>query len=334
MAHPLGAIDGEQAAGGSNARLQRPLQAGVYAPALTFFDPETEDLDVPTIRKHAVRLVRDGLAGLVIMGSNGEAVHLDRAERQKVVQSTRAALDEAGFTQVPLIVGTGDQSTRGTLELCKDAAAAGGDYVLVVPPSYFRNGMTDDALYDHYSRIADSSPVPVLLYNYPGAVAGIDLDSDLIIKVSQHPNVVGTKFTCGNTGKLTRVASGTNAKTPKDEGSGYMAFGGLADFTLQTFVSGGSGIIAGSANVFPKSCVHVLRLYTQGKIEEAMKVQMLLSEADGALTKGAVAGTKSALQHYAGYGGYPRRPLQHFSDEQARHLNSRLSDIMAFEKTL
>ncbi len=86
--------------------------------------------------------------------------------------------------------------------------------------------------------VADDSPVPILLYNYPGAVAGIDMDSDFIIRMAKHSNIVGTKFTCGNTGKLTRVASAADACTPKKEGSGFMAFGDMVNFTVQTWVSG------------------------------------------------------------------------------------------------
>ena len=96
------------------------------------------------------------------------------------------------------------------------------------------------------------------------------MDSDLRIRLSQHPNIAGAKFTCGNTGKLTRVASALDAKTPGHEGSGYIAFGGMADFTAQTLVSGGSGVIAGGANVFPRIVVRVWDLWTAGKLQEAM----------------------------------------------------------------
>ncbi|KAI9843773.1 MAG: hypothetical protein M1837_006134 [Sclerophora amabilis] len=312
----------------------RPLRAGIYAPTLTFFDPVTEDLDLPDIRRHAVRLATAGLVGLVTMGSNGEAVHLDREERRLVTSNTREALDSAGFEHLPVIAGASEQSLRGTVQLCNEAASAGADYVLVISPSYFRAAMDEDALYEYFTATADNSPLPVVLYNYPGAVAGVDLDSDLIIKLAAHPNIVGTKFTCGNSGKLTRVASATNALTPKHDGSGFMAFGGLADFTLQTLVSGGSGIIAGSANVFPKVCVHVFDLFNQGKIDEAAQVQKLLSKCDWVLTKAAVPGTKSALQQYSGYGGYPRQPLQRVSDSTAEALGAQISEIMKLEQSL
>jgi len=301
---------------------------------MTFFDPETEELDIPIIKKHAVRLAEAGLVGLVTMGSNGEAVHLSPDEKTAVTRATREALDEAGFTQVPIMVGATEGSVRGTIDLIKHSAAAGGEYVLLLPPSYYRGLMDEESVYDYFMAVADGSPLPIVLYNYPGAVAGIDMDSDLLIKIAKHPNITGTKFTCGNTGKLTRVALATNAKTPFQEGSGYMAFGGMCDFTAQTLVSGGSGIIAGGANVMPKVCVKVWDLYVEGKKEEAFELQKVLSKGDWVLTKAAIAGTKSAIQSYYGYGGYPRRPLKRLEEVRVQGIASGIEEVMKVEKSL
>jgi L-threo-3-deoxy-hexylosonate aldolase len=301
---------------------------------MTFFDPDTEELDLPTIRRHAVRLAQAGLKGLVTMGSNGEAVHLSREEKITVTQETRAALDEAGFAHIPIMVGASDQSIRGTVSLCRDAASAGGEYVLLVSPSYYRYAMDEDTLVAYFTSVADDSPLPIVLYNYPGAVAGIDMDSDLLIRLAKHPNIVGTKFTCGNTGKLTRVALATTAKTAADEGSGYMAFGGMADFTAQTAASGGSGIIAGGANVIPKTCVKVWNLWNEGKLKEAFEMQKILSKGDWVLTKAAIPGTKSAIQSYYGYGGYPRRPLKRLSNEAAAAVKEGIKEVMELEMSL
>ncbi|KAK7408018.1 L-threo-3-deoxy-hexylosonate aldolase [Neonectria punicea] len=324
------------ASNGSNgaAAHRRPLPTGIYAPTMTFFDPETEELDIPIIKKHAERLARAGLAGLVTMGSNGEAVHCTREEKLAVTKATREALDEAGFESVPIILGATEGSVKGTIELSKLAKDAGADYTLVLPPSYYKAQMDEDAIYNYFISLADGSPLPIILYNYPGAVAGVDMDSDFLIKLAQHPNIIGTKFTCGSTGKLTRVALATDAKTPFQEGSGYMAFGGIADFTLQTLVSGGSGIIAGGANVMPKACVRVWNLYASGKKDEAQALQKKLSKGDWVLTKAAIAGTKSAIQSYYGYGGYPRQPLKRLSDEQTAAIKKGVSEIMEIELSL
>ncbi|EON97449.1 putative dihydrodipicolinate synthase protein [Phaeoacremonium minimum UCRPA7] len=301
---------------------------------MTFFDPETEELDIPVIKKHAVRLVRDGLAGLVTMGSNGEAAHCTREEKAAVTQATREALDEAGFKDTPVIVGATEGSVKGTIELCKIAEKAGGDYVLLLPPSYFRTLVDEDVIYNYFTAVADGSPLPLILYNYPGAVAGIDMDSDLLIRLAKHPNIIGTKFTCGNTGKLTRVALATNAKTPFSEGSGYMAFGGMCDFTTQTLISGGSGIIAGGANVMPKVCARVWNLYAEGKKDEAEALQKTLSKCDWVLTKASIAGTKSAIQSYFGYGGFPRAPLKRLDGVRTSAIADGIKEVMDIEKSL
>lgn len=325
-----------------------PLRPGVYCPTVTFFQPDTEELDVASIRKHAVRLAKAGLVGLVTMGSNGEAVHLSREERKTVTRESRAALDEAGYQNVAIIAGASEQSVRGTVELAKECAEAGAEYILTVPPSYYRYAVgNDESIYEFFTAVADQSPLPVILYNYPGAVAGIDMDSDLIIRISQHPNIVGTKFTCANTGKLTRVARALDAITPTapfpiKSGSAtksaanhpYVAFGGIADFTLQTLISGGSAIIVGGANVIPRTCVQVFNLWSQGKIAEAYELQKILSDGDWVLTKAAIPGTKQAIQLFYGYGGYPRRPLGRLSEASVKTLESKLQEIMSVENSL
>ncbi|KAF1360764.1 dihydrodipicolinate synthetase-like protein [Lizonia empirigonia] len=308
---------------GNGVKKERtPLRAGVYSPTMTFFDPETEELDVATIKKHAVRLAEAGLVGLVTMGSNGEAVHLSRAEKQTVTRATREALDEAGYKNVPVIVGASEHGIKLTIELAKEAAEAGGEYILT------------EAIEEYFTKVADASPLPIIIYNYPGAVSGIDIDSDLLIKLGKHPNIVGTKFTCGNTGKLTRVAYALNAVSTKSEGSGYMALGGIADFTAQTAACGGSGIIAGGANVIPKTCVKVWNLCAEGKLEEAFELQKKLSKGDWVLTKAAIPGTKSAIQSYFGYGGYPRRPLKRLSKEKTDAVAEGIKEIMEIEMSL
>ncbi|CAG8962196.1 hypothetical protein HYFRA_00005248 [Hymenoscyphus fraxineus] len=317
-----------------HASARRTLLPGIYAPTMTFFDPVTEELDIPTIKRHAIRLAEAGLVGLVTMGSNGEAVHCSVDEKCAVTKATREALDSAGFDKVPIIVGATEGSVRGTLSLIAESEKAGGEYVLLLPPSYFRGFMDEDAVYNYFIEVASASTLPIILYNYPGAVAGIDMDSDLLIRLAKHPNIVGTKFTCGNTGKLTRVALATNAKTPFSEGSGYMAFGGMCDFTAQTLISGGSGIIAGGANVMPKVCVKVWNLYSEGKKEEAFELQKVLSKGDWVLTKAAIAGTKGAIQSYYGYGGFPRRPLKRNDEVKTSAIKEGIDEVMKVEFSL
>lgn len=145
---------------------QRRPDAGIYVPTLAFFD-SNEDLDLDTTRKHALRLARAGVKGIVTHGSNGEAAHLDHQERMQMTAATREALDGAGYENMSIIVGCGAQSTRETIKLCQEAHASGGNYALVLPPSYFASLLSPAMLLDHYRKVADASPIPILMFASP-----------------------------------------------------------------------------------------------------------------------------------------------------------------------
>lgn len=300
----------------------RPLTGGVYVPTVVFFDAN-EDVDVATIEKHAAFLATTGIAGIVVQGSNGEAVHLDRAERKLVAATTRKALDAAGYGQLPVIVGVGAQSTRETIQFSKDAAEAGADYVIALPPSYYKGLDTSASRLKYFTDVADASPLPVLIYNFPGAANGVDLNSDEIIALSQHPNITGVKLTCGNTGKLARIAA--SAK------SGFVTLGGSNDFTLPTLIAGGQGVIAGTANIIPRASIEVYKLYTEGKVAEAQKLQEIVARGDWVTIAGGFPAVKAALQVFYGYGGVPRRPTPAADNET---IKAKLAEAWALETSL
>lgn len=314
---------------------RRPLLPGVYVPTPAFFDPVSEDIDVETTASHAVRLAQAGVAGITTQGSNGEAVHLSHKERNLITSTTRQALDAAGFTNLPVMVGCGAQSTREAIELCQEAHAAGGDYALILPPAYYQGLFNADSVSSFFRDVAAASPIPILIYNYPGAVAGLDLNSDTVTALAAaHPNIVGCKLTCGNTGKLARVATATQAATPSNPGSGFLCTGGSADFTLQTMIAGGSGIIAGLANIAPKACVRLIQLYEAGDLKAAQELQAVVARGDWAAIRGGVVGTKSALMSFFGYGGYARKPLPRPGKEENLKWRQGFEELVAAEKAL
>jgi 4-hydroxy-2-oxoglutarate aldolase len=314
--------------------MRRALTPGIYVPTVAFFDPVTDNVDVETVASHAVRLAKAGVAGIATQGSNGEAVHLSHKERNLVTSTTRKALDAAGFGYMPIIVGCGAQSTRESIELCEEAASAGGDYALVLPPGYYQGLFSKDTIMSFFNDVATASPIPILIYNYPGAVSGLDLNSDAIIELSQHPNIVGCKLTCGNTGKLNRIAAATHATTVSDSGSGFMCMGGSVDFTLQTLIGGGSGVIGGMANIAPKACVKLVKLFEAGKYAEARKLQAVVARGDWAAIQGGIIGTKSALVSHFGYGGYARKPLPRPNKEESRRWRDAFDELVKTENSL
>ena len=317
-----------------DAHQTRPLTPGIYVPTVTFFHPESEELDLAIISKHAVRLARAGIAGITTQGSNGEAVHLSHQERKQVTRTTRKALDDAAFLQMPIIVGCGAQSTRETIEYCHEALASGGDYALVLPPSYFKAMLPQESLIDFFNEVADASPIPILIYNFPAAQGGLDLTSDNINTLAKHPNIVGCKLTCGNTGKLARIAAATSAATSSDSGSGFMCMGGSADFTLQTLVVGGSGVIAGMANVATKDKVKIVDSGSTGKIADDHQLHAVVAHGEWAAITGGIIGTKSALQTYFGYGGYGRKPLPRPSKKEEAAFANSFKELVELERTL
>ena len=286
---------------------------GIYPPVPTFFHDD-ESLDLETMRTHIERLRERGIVNIVALGSNGEAVHLDRDERRAVI----GAIREAAGAQAQILAGSGGQSTRETIALCQLAADAGADVALVLPPSHYGGKMGMAVQRAHFMAVADASPLPVMVYNMPANAAGIDLDAETIISLSTHPNIVGVKDSSGNVTKMAEVAAGAR--------EGFTVLAGSAGFLLPAMVVGALGAIAALANVAPRACLQLMALYEEGKLEDARKLQARLIPVNTAVTSGyGIAGLKTALQFVAHYGGEPRRPLAPLGDAERVRLRSLLA---------
>jgi dihydrodipicolinate synthase/N-acetylneuraminate lyase len=330
----------------------RPLLPGVYVPTLCFYQAGSEDVDEAAVGAHAVRLARAGVAGLATQGSNGEAVHLTHAERRAVTAATRRALDAAGFAHVPVIVGCGAQSTRETVLLAADAKSAGGDYALVLPPSYYASLFRPNAesVLQYFTDVADASPIPIVIYNFPLVVAGIDLTSDMVVALAAHPNIVGVKLTCANTGKLSRIVSATRAGGKSEEASSssppspfalsltespdFLVLAGSADFALPALSVGAHGMLAGLANVAPRACVRVVELWARGALADARALQDVLARGDWVAIQGGLVGTRAGLRALLGYGGNSRRPLPALADEDVEKWGRDFGEIWKLEQEL
>lgn len=121
------------------------------------------------------------------------ATHLTAAERAEVIAQARNALDEAGVTDARIIAGAGAGSAKETVLHCKAAAKGGADAAIVIFPGYYGVGASKDAIKAYFTKVCDESPIPVVLYNFPKCAGGVDLDSDILIELSQHTNVCGVK---------------------------------------------------------------------------------------------------------------------------------------------
>ncbi|KAL5608347.1 hypothetical protein FOBRF1_008844 [Fusarium oxysporum] len=288
---------------GSPKASQLRLGDGVYVPTLAFFTPEDE-VDTSATEKHIIKLLESGVAGIVVHGSNGECAHLSPSERTTIIRVARDTIFHEG----------------------SDAGKAGATHALVLPPSYYGGLLPDDLVIQHYYAVADKSPIPLLVYNFPGAAAGRDLSSDTILSIAKHPNVVGVKLTCGNTGKLARIAA--------DCPEGFWVGGGSADFILQGHAVGANGTISGLANLCPKACVRITELAEEGNWKEARQLQAKVAKADWTAIKTGFVGVKAALGHFSGYGGEPRRPCVAPSQKDLDTIAQGFQEVMDLEVTL
>ncbi|KAH9928765.1 dihydrodipicolinate synthetase [Amylocystis lapponica] len=309
-------------ANGAHSSRPRPLTTGIYAPIPTFFLPGSEDLDLESFKAHVVRAAKAGVRPL-IAGSMGEASHLTHSERTAVIRAGREALDGAGFAEFPVIAGTGTGSTRETIELCKEAKEAGADYAIVIASGYFAGVLAGHkkALKAYWMEVAEKSPIPVIIYNYPGASGGIDLDSDLVTELAiECPNLAGIKLTCGNVGKLTRICATVSEPSfsslypRKFKDAPFLVLGGYADFILPSTYANGHGAITGLGNVAPYTIAKLFEL-AQASLKnptvlpEAQRLQGIVGRADYTISKAGISGTKALLEKLYGYGGLPRKPL-------------------------
>ena len=315
------------------------LPSGVYVPMLAFFT-SSDNIDVPTTQRHTARLLAAGVAGLVVHGSNGENVHMSRRERREVIEAVADAVrhETDSHTPVPIIAGCGAQSLRETVELCREAREAGASHALILPPGYYASILNKDAIVKYFHDVAAASPIPILIYNFPGAANGVDLDSDTLLRIAAHPRVVGVKLTCGNTGKLARMVAGA----PKVRGGreDFFVAGGSADFILQGLVVGAHGTISGFANLAPRACVRIGELFEQGRLKEARELQHEVARADWLAIRYGFVGVKAAMPYFHGDGEVscvePRLPFTKLDaeGEAVREIQHGMAGTLAIETGL
>ncbi|RSL73780.1 hypothetical protein CEP54_000174 [Fusarium duplospermum] len=290
----------------------KPFPAGIHVPCLTWFaNDANQEIDWDLQKKHIEFLVNSGLDGIVIAGTNGEAVTLTAAEKSQLVRTTREIATLAGRPNITITLGTSSQCTREVINETNLAKEAGADFVLVLTPSYFHFAMTQDAIVEFFEELADASPVPVVIYNFPGVVAGLDVNSEMLERLGQHPNIVGVKLTCGGIAKVARVA----AQYKPEE---FTALAGQSDWLVPAMAVGATGTITGVANLYPKVCTQIFELYKAGKTQEAEAAQLQLAKMEWGFAKGGINGTKWVVAKLRGYpleSCHCRRPYPKYSDE-------------------
>jgi len=271
---------------------------GIIAPVVTPFDPSGEACDLAGFASNLRAHMEAGLAGVVVAGSTGEAPLLSETERVALLESARAIIPRDRW----LIAGIGAESTRLTIERAKSAGTAGADAVLVVAPHYYPQSGTFDAIIGHYTRIADASPVPVLLYNIPQYMH-YNLPAPAVHQLAQHPNIVGMKDSGGD---LSILAGFLRAQSPK-----FSVLTGNASILQSALAAGVRGGILAVAIFAPALVLALVEAAQAGRASDAAAIQAQLVPLGREIVAAfGPAGVKAACDAVGLRGGPPRSPLQ------------------------
>src|SRR5512140_575151 len=194
-------------------------------------------LDLPRLKSLIEWHIAEGTDGVVIVGTTGESPTVDVEEHERLIE---AAVEYAG-RRIPVIAGTGGNSTREAIELTRFAKKAGADYALSVVPYY--NKPTQEGLYRHFKAIAESTDIPVILYNVPSRTVA-DLQKDKVLRLAEVSGIVGLKESTSNIERVTDLL--------KRMPNGFMVFSGNDDAALAYVLLGANGVISVTANVAPR----------------------------------------------------------------------------------
>jgi len=280
--------------------------SGVLPPIATPF--QDGKLAIDKLKKNFRKWNQTGLSGFLVLGSNGEAVFLNEKEKMKMMEVSRQAIPKSKI----MMVGTGMEATQETIQFTNQAAKMGADCALVVTPCYFKGSMRPQILHDHFISVAESSKIGILLYNVP-QFTGINMEPELVAKLSEHPNIIGIKDSSGNIGQLSEIVHLSQ--------KGFTVFVGSAPVFFPALCVGAVGGILAVAQVAPQACVNILNLFTKGKMDEARTIQSRMTPlAKAVTTKYGIGGLKMALDMVGYFGGDPRPPLKRPGKEVEEEL--------------
>lgn len=271
-----------------------PLR-GVIPPLVTPFRADGT-VDLAAFEANIELLGSSGLAGFLVLGSNGEAAGLEQEEKLELIATARRLAPGRS-----LLVGTGTESTRGTVALTRKAADLGADAVLVLTPHYYRGRMTSEALRRYFEAVADASPIPVYLYSVP-AFTGLPWPPGLAPALAGHPRVAGMKESSGDIGLLGRIVSSVPPSFEVLCGSAPVFYPALC-------VGAQAGILA-VANCVPQAVLGLYEAFVAGDHARARSLQEALTPLAVAVTSTwGVAGLKTAMDLAGLRGGNVRGPL-------------------------
>lgn len=276
-------------------KLQHPLYRKIIPPIST--PVKDERVSREQLRFNIEKMNGSAVGGYLVLGSNGETVLLTPAERLMVIETARRYTPPDKV----LVAGTGRESTRGTIALTRKAAELGADYALIGNPCYFRAAMNRDLLYDHYLAVAESSRIPIIVYNSP-AFTGINLEAALIAELSRHPNICGVK---DGTGNIAQLAEFIRLGAPD-----FLTITGNAPTFLPALFAGISGGMMPITNLFPDAWIRMMACFHENDLAGARRLEAVLGPLTKTVMRYGPGGIKAAMDLLGYHGGPPLRPLK------------------------
>jgi len=273
---------------------------------------ENEDLDLPRLKWFLDHLIAGGIHGVFVLGTNSEFYALDEREKQEVIATAVSHVDR----RVPVFAGTGAESTREAVRLTKMAEREGADGVSVITPYFI--SPSQEEIYDHYRRVAESTKLPVLLYNNPSTCGGLKIDVETVTRLAEIPNVFGVKDSSGdlqNTVEYVRVV-------PKR----FAVMMGRDTLIFPALMMGACGAVPATGNLAPKLLVEIYERFRAGDLEGSRAAQQKLNPVRLALTLGTPpGGVKSALELLGMSLGPSRAPVGRLSPEKLQKMRTALT---------
>lgn len=251
-------------------------------------------------------LLANGTEGLIVAGTTGESPTLSTEEKVKLFKFVVDVVDG----RAPVIAGTGSYNTRESIHLTMLAEETGVDGIMLVVPYY--NKPSQEGLYQHFKAIAESTKLPIMLYNIPGR-SSINMSVDTVVRLAQIPNIVALKDASGNLDAMSDIIS----KTPKD----FSLYSGDDGITLPVLSIGGVGVISVAAHIIGNEMQTMIKKFRSGKLQEAALIhRTLLPIIKGLFAQPSPAPVKAALNLKGINVGGVRLPMVPLNDEELNSL--------------
>jgi 4-hydroxy-tetrahydrodipicolinate synthase len=282
---------------------------GIIPPVVTPMNA-AQEVDLPGLRRHIDLMLERGVHGIFVLGTTGEFYALDETEKQAIIADALAHVRGRS----PVYAGTGAETTREVIRLTKMAEREGVAGVSVITPYFIKPNQAE--LADHFRRIAESTTVPVVLYNNPATCGGLSIEPDTVAKLAEMPNIIGIKDSSGDLQNTIEIIR----STPRDK---FSVLNGRDTLILAALQSGAQGAIPASCNIAPDLCVGIYEAFVKGNLDAARDAQSRLHPVRMAMSLGTGnSAVKEAMALLGRSAGPMRSPVAPFGEAQKAKLSA------------